>query len=216
MTLTLATFNQFGYEDLITRVHGRPPERQDRPQQGGHLERGPRQPHTRLAAGSGLADVEAVEIDWLPELMQYSDKLATSVLRHGRPLARLEAKAATDSDGDLIGYGTDIGPEAICYRADLFERPACPSDREAVATLLGNTWESYFAAGTQFKAKTDVPWFDSLGATAGHDQPGRDRLRERRRARSSPPRTPTSRRPTTRWSRPDHRRAVRQAPAVER
>ncbi|TPX01195.1 carbohydrate ABC transporter substrate-binding protein, partial [Schumannella luteola] len=29
----------------------------------------------KLGAGSGLADVEAIEVDWLPELMQYADKL---------------------------------------------------------------------------------------------------------------------------------------------
>ena len=29
---------------------------------------------TRLAAGSGLSDIEGVEMDWLPELLQYPDR----------------------------------------------------------------------------------------------------------------------------------------------
>ena len=37
------------------------------------------------------------------------------------------------SDGKLIGYGTDIGPEAICYRADLFKKAGLPTDRVLVS-----------------------------------------------------------------------------------
>jgi cellobiose transport system substrate-binding protein len=113
-----------------------------------------------------MADVEAVEVDWLPEMLQYSDKFndLNSPDVAGRWLD-WKAKAATDAEGHLIGYGTDSGPEAICYRSDLFKAAGLPSDRESVAKLFGNTWESYFAAGKQFKAKSKVPFFDSIGAT---------------------------------------------------
>ena len=121
--------------------------------------------NTRLAAGSGLSDVEAVEVDWLPELMQYSDKFVDlkSADTDGRWLD-WKTKAATDAEGRLIGYGTDVGPERSATAQTSSRRPACPPT-EAVAQLLGTTWDSYFAAGAQFKAKSDVPWFDSLGAT---------------------------------------------------
>ena len=76
---------------------------------------------------------------------------------------------ATTADGKLLGYGTDIGPEGICYRADLFEKAGLPTDREEVAALLGGegaTWEKYFEVGDQFAAKdTGSAWFDSAGAT---------------------------------------------------
>lgn len=113
-----------------------------------------------------MADVEAVEVDWLPEMLQYSDKFndLKSPDVEGRWLD-WKAKAATDANGALIGYGTDSGPEAICYRSDLFKAAGLPSDRESVAKLFGTTWDSYFAAGKQFAAKSKVPFFDSIGAT---------------------------------------------------
>ena len=113
-----------------------------------------------------MADVEAVEVDWLPEMLQYSDKFndLNSPDVAGRWLD-WKAKAATDANGALIGYGTDSGPEAICYRSDLFKAAGLPSDRESVAKLFGTTWDSYFAAGKQFAAKSKVPFFDSIGAT---------------------------------------------------
>src|SRR3546814_20693581 len=66
--------------------------------------------------------------------------------------------------GKIIGYGTDIGPEAICYRSDLFEKAGLPTDREEVAELLGGdsaTWEDYFAAGRDFVKESDAAWYDS-------------------------------------------------------
>lgn len=166
VTLKLATFNQFGYEDLITEYMAAHPNVKIEHKKAATSNEARDNLNTRLAAGSGLSDVEAVEVDWLPELMQYSDKFVDlkSADTDGRWLD-WKTKAATDAEGRLIGYGTDVGPEAICYRADLFEKAGLPSDREAVAQLLGTTWDSYFAAGAQFKAKSDVPWFDSLGAT---------------------------------------------------
>ena len=121
--------------------------------------------NTRLAAGSGLSDVEAIEVDWLPELMQYPDKFVdlTSADVEGRWLDWKTAQATTP-DGKLLGYGTDIGPEGVCYRSDLFAAAGLPTDRAEVATMLGDTWDSYFAAGEAFKATSSVPWFDSAGA----------------------------------------------------
>ena len=166
VTLTLATFNQFGYEDLITEYQAAHPNITIRHKKAATSNEARDNLNTRLAAGSGLSDIEAVEVDWLPELMQYSDKFADlkSADTDGRWL-EWKTKAATDAKGRLIGYGTDIGPEAICYRSDLFAKAGLPTDRAAVATLLGNTWDSYFAAGKQFAAKSKVPWFDSMGAT---------------------------------------------------
>jgi cellobiose transport system substrate-binding protein len=72
-----------------------------------------------------------------------------------------KADAATTKDGKLLGYGTDIGPLAMCYRKDLFADAGLPSDPDDVGKLFG-TWDSYFAAGDQFVAKVSgVAWFDS-------------------------------------------------------
>ena len=77
-----------------------------------------------------------------------------------------KAAAGTDADGKMIGYGTDAGPEGICYRADLFKKAGLPTDREDVADLMG-TWDDYFATGEEFvKAVPGTAWYDSSGGTA--------------------------------------------------
>jgi cellobiose transport system substrate-binding protein len=165
VTLTLATFNEFGYEELISEYQELNPHVTIEHRKAATSNEARDNMNTRLAAGSGLADIEAIEVDWLPELMQYPDQfvdLADSEVE-GRWLDWKEQQATTQ-DGKLIGYGTDIGPQGICYRADLFEEAGLPSDRDEVADLLGNTWESYFSAGEEFTANSDVAWFDSAGA----------------------------------------------------
>jgi cellobiose transport system substrate-binding protein len=169
VTLTLATFNEFGYADLVEEYMELNPnvtiERIKAAQTGDARTA----LVTSLGAGSGAADVEAIEVDWLPELLQYSDNFMdlTDPSVDGRWLDWKVAQATTP-DGKLIGYGTDIGPMAICYRADLFEKAGLPTDRAEVADLLGGdgaTWDKYFEVGDQFvAADTGAGWFDSAGA----------------------------------------------------
>jgi len=167
VTLTVATFNDFGYtEELLAGFTELYPNIKVEHSIAETSNDARTNYFTKLGAGSGLSDVEAVEVDWFPELMQYSDKLAdlTSDNVEGRWLDWKTA-AATDSEGRLVAYGTDIGPEAICYRADLFEAAGLPSDREEVAALLEGDWDNYFSVGEDFVAKSDSAWFDSAGAT---------------------------------------------------
>ena len=165
--LTVATFNEFGYDDLFAEYEAANPGITIQHKKAATSNEARDNLTTRLAAGSGLSDVEAIEVDWLPELLQYSDQfvdLASDEV-DGRWLS-WKTEAATDADGRLIGYGTDIGPEGVCYRSDLFAAAGLPTDRAEVAALFGDTWDSYFAAGEQFVAAgTGVPWFDSAGAT---------------------------------------------------
>src|SRR6187399_1160920 len=75
VTLTLATFNDFGYTDELLAeftaetgievVHNKAATSNDA-----------RANYFPKLGNSGLADVEAVEIDWFTEAMQYSDLLA--------------------------------------------------------------------------------------------------------------------------------------------
>lgn len=166
ITLTVATFNQFGYTDeMLDRFE------EDHPGVTVELitadtsEAARTNLTTKIAAGGeGLADIEAIEVDWLPELMQYPDlfvDLSDSELE-GRWLDWKVAQATTP-DGRLLGYGTDIGPEAICYRQDLFADAGLPTEPAEVAELLGGadaTWESYFEVGRQFVADSEAAWFD--------------------------------------------------------
>jgi len=167
ITLTLATFNDFGYTDEllqqyedenpgVTIVHNKAATSNDARDNF----------FTKLGAGSGLADVEAVEIDWFAEMMQYSDLLTDlSSDDVADRWVDWKTEAATDADGRLVAYGTDIGPEAICYRSDLFAAAGLPTDREEVAELLNGDWDRYFEIGQQYVDATGAAWFDSAGAT---------------------------------------------------
>lgn len=163
--LTIATFNDFGYtDDLIkefedahpgvTVVHNKAATSNDA-----------RANYFQKLGKTGLADVEAIEVDWLPEVMKYSDLLAPVPDDLTSRWLDWKVKAATDPDGNLIGYGTDVGPEAICYRSDLFAAAGLPTDREQVATLLQGDWSKYFEVGDQYVAATGKAWYDSAGGT---------------------------------------------------
>ncbi|WP_371860080.1 ABC transporter substrate-binding protein [Kocuria turfanensis] len=167
VTLTVATFNEFGYEELFEQYESENPNVTIEHKKAATSNEARDNLTTRLAAGSGLSDIEAIEVDWLPELMEYPDQFAdlTDPAVEGRWLD-WKTEAATTTDGRLIGYGTDSGPEAVCYRADLFEEAGLPSDREEVAELLSGDWENYFSVGRDFVAQNDdVAWYDSAGAT---------------------------------------------------
>lgn len=166
ITLTVATFNEFGYDELYAEYMASHPNVTVVPKKAATSNEARDNMNTRLAAGSGLSDIEAVEVDWLPDLLQSADKFAdlNSADVEGRWL-EWKTKAATTADGKLIGYGTDIGPEAVCYRSDLFAKAGLPTDRDEVAKALGTTWEDYFALGGKLTAELpDVAWFDSAGA----------------------------------------------------
>jgi len=165
ITLTVATFNDFGYNDALLQeymdehpnvkiVHNRAATSNEA-----------RENYFQKLGKKGLADIEAIEVDWLPEVMKYSDLLAP--VDDGLKDRWLDWKtaAATDKDGNLIGYGTDIGPEGVCYRSDLFAAAGLPTDRDEVAKLLEGDWARYFEVGQQYTDATGKAFFDSAGGT---------------------------------------------------
>jgi cellobiose transport system substrate-binding protein len=165
--ITIATFNEFGYEGLIEEWNAANPDIQVTQKKVGTWDDAKENLYTKLAAGSGLSDIEAIEGDAMPAILAESDAFVdlTDPELEGRWLD-FKVAAATNADGQLIGYGTDAGPEGICYRADLFKKAGLPTDREEVAALMG-TWEDYFALGEEFVAKVPgTAWYDSTGGTA--------------------------------------------------
>ena len=167
ITLSVATFNEFGYEELFTEYEKANPGVTIEHRKAGTANEHQDNLYTKLAAGSGLSDIEAIEVDWLAALMEQSDQFVdlASPEVEGRWLD-WKAEAATAPDGKVIGYGTDSGPEGICYRSDLFEKAGLPTDREQVAELF-TTWDDYFAAGRDFVEKVPgTTWYDSSGGTA--------------------------------------------------
>ena len=165
--LTLATFNKFGYSDeMLAQYHKLHPNVTVVQNVAATSQAAQDNMFTKLAAGSGLGDVEAVEVDWMPKLKQYAN-LFVDLSNNDTKSRWLDWKTqAATVNGHLIGAGTDIGPEAICYRSDAFAKAGLPSDPASVAQLLKGDWNNYYTVGQTFsKNSKGVAWFDSAGAT---------------------------------------------------
>lgn len=125
---------------------------------------------TRLAGGGGLADIQGIEVGRAASVtQQQADKFQdlNSFGADGLKKDYAPAKWAglTTPDGRTLGLGTDVGPEAICYRADLFKKAGLPTDRADLAKKWA-TWDGYLALGKQYQAKAGAKshWMDSIGS----------------------------------------------------
>ncbi|ACU35733.1 carbohydrate ABC transporter substrate-binding protein [Actinosynnema pretiosum subsp. pretiosum] len=161
--LTIATFNQFGYEELLKEYEAAHPNIKVSERKTGQAADHHKNLFTKMAAGSGLSDVEGVEEGYLSQVMtragQFNNLKEIGPNVDGRWLD-WKTKSVTAKGGELIGYGTDIGPLAMCYRKDLLEAGGIPTDEAGIAATFA-TWDSYFAAGKQYAEKTGKAWFDS-------------------------------------------------------
>jgi cellobiose transport system substrate-binding protein len=163
--LTIGTFTEFGYEDLLKEYEAANPNikiKHNKTGQGGPYHQ---QLFTKLGAGSGLEDVVAIEEGHLSDVMAKAG-LFNNLLEIGPADVKADrwldwkAQQATSKDGKLIGYGTDVGPLAMCYRADLFKAAGLPSDPEGVKALF-ESWDAFFEAGDKFIASSEAAWYDS-------------------------------------------------------
>ena len=129
-------------------VHGREPERHRSSTTRPRRRTTPARTTSRSSARKGLADVEAVEVDWLTEVMQYSDLLAEVPDRRRGPLARLEGSRSHRRRRPPHRLRHRHRPRRrICYRADLFAAAGLPTDRDEVAALFDGDWDNYFDVG---------------------------------------------------------------------
>jgi cellobiose transport system substrate-binding protein len=167
--LTIATFNEFGYDDLYREYEAQHPNIKIVERKAPTVDAHVKNLDTNLAAGSGLADIEAMEVTWIYNYLAKADKFV-DLREYGADDLKdrwldWKVSAATTQTGKIIGYGTDIGPEAICYRKDLFQKAGLPTDRAEVAKLFPD-WSSYFATGRKFKQKVpSSAWYDSAVLT---------------------------------------------------
>ncbi len=112
---------------------------------------------THLAAGSGLGDIQGIEVGRIAEIVQSrSDKFVNFNDYGGAALKSTffpwKWQEATTGDGKTIGLGTDVGPMAMAYRTDLFKKAGLPTDRAEVAKLW-STWADYVNTGKTYMAK---------------------------------------------------------------
>ncbi len=167
VTLSITTFNQFGFEDLYKEYESAHPNikiEATNIDTGGNART---DTFTKIAAGSGLTDIVALEEGWLGSVMEVSDNFADlrdyGIEDRKDDWLPWKYQQATDQEGRVIGYGTDIGPEGICYNGKLFEAAGLPSDRESVAELLKGDWAHFFDIGRQYKQATGKAWYDQSG-----------------------------------------------------
>ncbi|MDB1087518.1 extracellular solute-binding protein [Streptomyces sp. ACA25] len=123
---------------------------------------------TRLPTGSGLNDIQALEVDNIYEMANDLGEFWVDLNETDADLSHFvdwKVGQATSADGRTIGFGTDIGPMAICYRTDRFEEAGLPTDRDEVGALWEGGWEEYIEVGQDFMAGTpgDVAFVDSSG-----------------------------------------------------
>ncbi|MFF3950755.1 extracellular solute-binding protein [Streptomyces sp. NPDC001902] len=109
---------------------------------------------THLAAGSGLSDIQAIEVGNINEIVttqaaKFEDLSKAEGVEKSNYLDWKWAQASTP-DGKTIGLGTDIGPMAICYRTDLFKKAGLPTDRAEVGKLWAGDWSKYLDAGKTY------------------------------------------------------------------
>ncbi|NEB21406.1 ABC transporter substrate-binding protein [Streptomyces coelicoflavus] len=122
-----------------------------------------------LTTGSGLQDVQAIEVGNIAEVVatqgdKFEDMSKASGVKKDNWLD-WKWQQATTKDGATIGLGTDIGPMAICYRKDLFEKAGLPTDREEVSKLWAGDWKKFVEVGEEYKkgAGKDTYFMDSPG-----------------------------------------------------
>jgi cellobiose transport system substrate-binding protein len=169
ITLVVKTFNQFGYQDLYKQYESSHPGIKIKEENSAKL--GDYLPKLQqwIASGSGAGDVVALEEGVLTQFMAKPDKFV-NLLDYGA--SSLQAnyldwkwKQGLTSDGTkLVGLGTDVGAQGMCYRPDLFAKAGLPTNRDEVGALWP-TWDAYLAAGQKFvAAKTGAGFYDSSGS----------------------------------------------------
>jgi cellobiose transport system substrate-binding protein len=168
LTLVVKTFSQFGYADLYKQYEATHPGITIKEENIGKL--GDYTPKLQqwMATGSGAGDVVALEEGILTQFMAKPDQFV-NLLDYGaaalKPnfLAWKWKQASTPDGKKVIGLGTDVGAQGMCYRTDLFAKVGLPTGRDQVGALWP-TWDAYLATGKRFTAaNTGAHFFDSSG-----------------------------------------------------
>ncbi|MFE7072849.1 ABC transporter substrate-binding protein [Streptomyces sp. NPDC057620] len=123
---------------------------------------------TRLQAGSGTDDIQAIEVGNVAEAVQTQGDKFVDLGKDVDKSQWLDWKTAqaTTKDGKTIGLGTDIGPMAVCYRKDLFKAAGLETDRVKLAEQWKGDWSKYVDVGKEYmkKAPKGTKFVDSAAS----------------------------------------------------
>jgi cellobiose transport system substrate-binding protein len=171
VTLKISTFGLFGYDKLFKQYSADHPKVKIQPVTTVDLGQYTTALTKRIAAGSGAADIVAIEEGAINQFVQTPGKFV-NFQEHGANELKgnwLEWKynQATTADGkQTIGLGTDVGGLAMCYRKDLFKAAGLETDRDKVSALWPS-WTDYMNVGKEFKRNTSgrTKFVDSVSNT---------------------------------------------------
>ncbi len=109
-----------------------------------------------LAAGSGADDIQAFDISRMGQVTttlagRFTDLSKVPGVSQSHWTAAKWAQGRS-ADGKVIGLGTDLGPEAVCYNAKLFKAAGLPTDPDQVAKLWAGSWDAFVnTVGKQYQ-----------------------------------------------------------------
>jgi cellobiose transport system substrate-binding protein len=153
--LRVSLFGDFGYHDLYKQYEAAHPGvtiKEEIQDYGTH--------HTqlaqRIATGAGAADVEAIEVGFIPQFTAQPQNFV-DMNKYGAAAIKSrwlpwKYQQAVGKGGAVVGLGTDVGSLAICYRKDLFRKAGLPTNRVQVSKLWP-TWQAYINAGKRYQAR---------------------------------------------------------------
>ncbi|WP_199616635.1 ABC transporter substrate-binding protein [Paenibacillus alkalitolerans] len=123
---------------------------------------------TALASGSGAPDISAVEVKVI-EKFKANPEHFTNLLELGADEIKddyIEWKweqALTGDKNVLLGIPTDIGPMAMAYRTDVFEKAGLPTDPAEVSNVI-KTWDDFIEAGKKVRQNAGVAMIDNAAS----------------------------------------------------
>jgi len=167
VTLTVATFGDFGYAPLFQQYEAEHPNIRITSRIA-DSDAHNRQLVSELAGGRGAADIEAIDEQYLPRFRQSADKFV-NLADYGALGLKSQwvgwkwQQGVTDGGKRVLGLGTDMGGLAMCYRPDLFSTAGLPTNRTEVASLWP-TWEDFATVADRFtRGNTGARFADSAG-----------------------------------------------------
>ncbi|HET9518518.1 MAG TPA: extracellular solute-binding protein [Actinoplanes sp.] len=166
VTITLQYFGKPGFDDAVKAFQTANPNITVEVQNQGELKDFAPKLAQWLSAGKGAGDVVMLEegqlLGYIEDHKNFANlyDLGANDVK-GDYLPFKITNASTPDGSKLIGLGTDVGPLAMCYRADLFKKAGLPTNRDEVSALWP-TWDDYAKQGAIFKSKVkDAAWLDS-------------------------------------------------------
>ncbi|WP_182113444.1 MULTISPECIES: ABC transporter substrate-binding protein [unclassified Actinotalea] len=121
----------------------------------------------QLIAGSGAADIAAIDEGFVVQFREQADKFVNlndfgAADLEDRYLPWKWQQSLSPDGATQIGLGTDVGGQAMCYRHDLFAAAGLPSDRAEVSALWDDEgWDGFIAAGETYVANSGKKFVDN-------------------------------------------------------